>query len=112
MTNAIDCGIVINPDAAKNLCEGAVVDGIGTAMFGELTFENGVVSKSNFDGYKQIRMGDAPKTIETYFVENGNDPSGLGEPAYPPVFAALANALYQATGNRFYHQPFVHQLNS
>ncbi|AGA80363.1 xanthine dehydrogenase family protein molybdopterin-binding subunit [Echinicola vietnamensis] len=112
VTNAIDCGIVINPDAAKNLCEGAVVDGIGTAMFGELTFENGVVSKSNFDGYKQIRMGDAPKTIETYFVENGNDPSGLGEPAYPPVFAALANALYQATGNRFYHQPFVHQLNS
>ncbi|WP_296705779.1 molybdopterin cofactor-binding domain-containing protein, partial [Algoriphagus sp.] len=112
VTNAIDCGLVINPDAAKNLCEGAVVDGIGTAMFGELTFKNGVVSKSNFDQYRQIRMKEAPKSIDTYFVENGEDPTGLGEPAYPPVFAALANALYQATGKRYYDQPFINQLNS
>jgi isoquinoline 1-oxidoreductase beta subunit len=110
--NAIDCGLVVNPDAAKNLCEGAVVDGIGTAMFGELTFQDGVVSKSNFDQYRQIRMKEAPKAIETYFVENGLDPTGLGEPAYPPVFAALANALYKATGNRFYDQPFINQLKS
>ncbi|SHN35023.1 isoquinoline 1-oxidoreductase, beta subunit [Cyclobacterium lianum] len=112
VTNAIDCGLVVNPDAAKNLCEGAVIDGIGTAMYGELTFENGVISKSNFDQYRQIRMKEAPKSIETYFVENGEDPSGLGEPAYPPVFAALANALYKATGNRFYDQPFSRQSNS
>ena len=110
--SAVDCGLVINPDAAKNLCEGAVVDGIGTAMFGELTFEDGVVSKSNFHQYRQIRMGESPDSIETYFVENVEDPSGLGEPAYPPVFAALANALYKATGNRFYDQPFINQLNS
>ncbi|NHE56520.1 xanthine dehydrogenase family protein molybdopterin-binding subunit [Cyclobacterium plantarum] len=112
VTNAIDCGLVVNPDAAKNLCEGAVIDGIGTAMYGALTFENGVISKSNFDQYRQIRMKEAPKSIETYFVENGEDPSGLGEPAYPPVFAALANALYKATGNRFYDQPFSRQSNS
>ena len=112
VTNAIDCGLVVNPDAAKNLCEGAVVDGIGTAMFGELTFQDGVVSKSNFDHYRQIRMKEAPKSIETYFVENGLDPTGLGEPAFPPVFAALANALYKATGNRFYDQPFINQLKS
>jgi isoquinoline 1-oxidoreductase beta subunit len=89
-----------------------VIDGIGTAMYGELTFENGVVSKSNFDQYRQIRMKEAPTSIETFFVDNGEDPSGLGEPAYPPVFAALANALYRATGNRFYNQPFSRQLNS
>ncbi|AWW29678.1 xanthine dehydrogenase family protein molybdopterin-binding subunit [Echinicola strongylocentroti] len=112
VTNAIDCGMVVNPDAAKNLCEGAVVDGIGTAMFGELTFEKGVVSKSNFHQYRQIRMKEAPASIATYFVDNGKDPSGLGEPAYPPVFAALANALYKATGKRFYNQPFINQLNS
>ena len=112
VTNAIDCGLVVNPDAAKNLCEGAVVDGIGTAMYGELKFENGVVNNSNFHQYRQIRMKESPDSIETYFVENGEDPSGLGEPAYPPVFAALANALYQATGKRFYDQPFINQLNS
>lgn len=110
--NAIDCGLVVNPDAAKNLCEGAVVDGIGTAMYGELKFENGVVNNSNFHQYRQIRMKESPDSIETYFVENGEDPSGLGEPAYPPVFAALANALYKATGKRFYDQPFINQLNS
>jgi isoquinoline 1-oxidoreductase beta subunit len=108
--NAIDCGIVVNPEAAKNLCEGAVVDGIGTAMFGELTFTQGVPDKNNFDKYRMVRMKEAPKAIETYFVESTVDPTGLGEPAYPPVFAALGNALYQATGKRFNRQPFVTDL--
>jgi isoquinoline 1-oxidoreductase beta subunit len=45
-------------------------------------------------------------------VQNGLDPTGLGEPAYPPVFAALANALYKATGKRFFEQPFISQLNN
>jgi len=111
VTNVIDCGIVVNPDAARNLCEGAVIDGIGTAMFGELRIEDGVINKSNFDTYRMIRMKEAPKSIATYFVENGEDPTGLGEPAYPPIFAAVANALYKATGKRFYDQPFINQLN-
>lgn len=110
VVQAVDCGLVINPDAAKNLCEGAVVDGIGTALFGELKFVNGAPDKSNFDQYRMIRMKEAPKVIETHFVESQVDPSGLGEPGYPPVFAALANALYQATGKRFYDQPFAKQL--
>jgi isoquinoline 1-oxidoreductase beta subunit len=109
---AVDCGLVINPDAAKNLCEGSVVDGIGTAMFGELKLNQGVLNKSNFDQYRMIRMGEAPKEIETHFVQSEIDPTGLGEPAYPPVFAALANALYKATGKRFYSQPFINQINN
>ena len=108
--SALDCGLLINPDSAKNLCEGSVVDGIGTAMFGELTFNQGVPDKSNFDQYRMIRMKEAPKAIETHFVESQFEPTGLGEPAYPPVFAALANALYRATGKRFYDQPFTKQL--
>lgn len=110
--NAVDCGIVVNPDAAKNLCEGAVVDGIGTALFGEQTFDEGEPKNKNFDTYKMIRMKEAPAVIETYFVENGIDPTGLGEPAYPPVFAALANALYPATGKRFYDQPYGPQIST
>ncbi|MEZ2415550.1 molybdopterin cofactor-binding domain-containing protein [Muriicola sp. E247] len=104
---AIDCGIVINPDAATNLCEGGTIDGIGNALYGELTFEAGVPQKSNFDRYRMIRMSEAPKNIEVYFVENEIDPTGLGEPTYPPVFASVANALYKATGKRYYDQPFL-----
>lgn len=103
----IDCGIIVNPDAAKNMAEGATVDGIGTALFGNMTFTKGVPDSSNFHKYRMIRHREAPKNIEVHFVENNIDPTGMGEPAYPPVFGALANALYKATGKRFYSQPFA-----
>jgi isoquinoline 1-oxidoreductase beta subunit len=104
---AVDCGILVNPDAAANLAEGAIVDGIGNALFGELTFKNGVPEKNNFDKYRMIRMSEAPKKIDIHFVQNNIDPTGLGEPTFPPVFGALANAMYKATGQRYYHQPFL-----
>lgn len=107
---AVDCGIVINPDAAANMGEGGIVDGIGNAMFGELTFVDGVPEKNNFDKYRMIRQKEAPKAIEVHFVKNDIDPTGLGEPLFPPVFAAVANALYKATGKRFYSQPFGKEL--
>lgn len=56
-----------------------------------------------------IRMSDAPKRIDVHFVQNTIDPTGLGEPTFPPVFGALANAIYQATGKRLYHQPFLNE---
>ncbi len=90
--------------------EGAIVDGIGNAFFGELAFENGVPTKTNFDKYRMIRHAEAPKKIEVYFVDSKEDPTGLGEPFFPPVFAALANSLYKATGIRQYEQPFLPQL--
>ncbi len=107
---AVDCGIVVNPDAAANMGEGGIVDGIGNALFGELTFADGVPKKNNFDKYRMIRQKEAPKSIEVHFVKNEHDPTGLGEPLFPPVFAALANALYKGTGKRFYDQPFGKDL--
>jgi isoquinoline 1-oxidoreductase subunit beta len=107
---AIDCGIVINPDAAKNMAEGGIVDAVGAAMYGKMTFTKGVPDASNFHNYRMIRHNEAPKQIEVHFVENTIDPTGMGEPAYPPVYAALANALYKATGKRFYNQPFGESL--
>ena len=80
--------------------------GIGQAMFGSQTFMEGTPQKSNFDKYRMIRMPEAPKAIEVHFVENEIDPTGMGEPPFPPVFGALANALYKATGKRQYDQPF------
>lgn len=106
----VDCGVVINPDAARNMGEGGIVDGIGNALFGELSFQDGVPDKRNFNTYRLIRQKDAPKSIEVHFVENDNNPTGLGEPLFPPTFAAVANALYKATGKRFYNQPFAKDI--
>jgi isoquinoline 1-oxidoreductase beta subunit len=107
---ALDCGIVVNPDAAVNMAEGAIVDGIGNAMYGSMTFEQGVPAHDNFDTYRIIRHSEAPKAIDVHFVRNEIDPTGLGEPPFPPTFAALANALYRATGKRMRAQPFAPQL--
>ena len=104
---AVDCGIVINPMAAKNQIEGGIIDGIGHATYSEMTFEDGKPQHSNFDTYRLIRHKEAPKEIESFFVDNGIDPTGLGEPSLPPVIGALANALYRATGQRHYNQPFI-----
>jgi isoquinoline 1-oxidoreductase subunit beta len=106
VVTAVDCGIVVNPDAATNLSEGAVTDAIGHAMYSAITFTNGVPDQKNFDGYKLIRHSDAPKKIETHFLKSEVDPTGMGEPSGPPAIGALANALYKATGKRFYDQPF------
>lgn len=104
---AVDCGIVVNPDAAINMVQGGVVDGIGHAMYSQLTFTNGAPNEKNFDRYKLIRNSQVPEEIEVFFVENEIAPTGLGEPGLPPAVGALANALYKATGKRHYHQPFT-----
>jgi CO/xanthine dehydrogenase Mo-binding subunit len=103
---AVDCGIVVNREGAKNIIEGGVVDGIGHAMYSELKFENGSSVHKNFNTYQLIRHNQAPEEIEVFFVENEISPTGLGEPGLPPAIGALANALYQATGQRYYNAPF------
>lgn len=104
---AVDCGIVVNPVGARNQIEGGLVDGIGHAMYSALTLQDGKPQQKNFDTYRMIRHPEAPRDIETHFVDNGIDPTGLGEPGLPPIMAAVANALYRATGTRLYQQPFV-----
>lgn len=104
---AVDCGILINREGAENIIQGGVVDGIGHALYSQLTFENGSPVQSNFDTYKLIRNNQAPREIEVFFVDNDISPTGLGEPGLPPAIGALASALYKATGTRLYHQPFA-----
>lgn len=110
VVTAMDCGFVINPEGAKNMVEGAVVDGIGNALYGGMHFEKGVPTQKNLNQYRIIRHKEAPKKIDVHFVQNNIDPTGLGEPPFPPVFAALANALYKATGKRLYNQPYLKEL--
>lgn len=100
-----DCGIVINQSGAQNQIYGAVIDGIGHAMYGKLSFTKGEPDQKNYDTYRLIRMNEIPE-VEAYFVDNGKSPTGLGEPALPPTGGAISNAIAAATGKRLYSQPF------
>ena len=70
-----DCGIIVNPDAAKNMGEGGIIDGIGNALFGELTFKDGVPEKNNFHQYKMIRQKESPRKVEVHFVQSEDEPT-------------------------------------
>jgi isoquinoline 1-oxidoreductase subunit beta len=103
-----DCGIVVNQIGASQQVKGGVVDGMGHALYGNLTFKDGAAEQKNFNSYRLIRMKEVPE-IDTHFINNGIDPTGLGEPALPPTGGAIANALFKATGKRLYNQPFNKQ---
>lgn len=111
ITVAVDCGIVVNPLGALNQIEGGAIDGVGHAMYGDFSFEEGKPQSKNFDAYRLIRMNETP-IVETHFVKNTLSPTGLGEPTLPPAGAAVAIALKKATGNRLYKQPFVSNMSS
>jgi isoquinoline 1-oxidoreductase beta subunit len=87
---------------------GGVVDGLGHAMYGNMTFKEGAPEQTNYNSYRLIRIGEVPE-VEVHFVDNGIDPTGLGEPALPPTGAAVANAIFKATNKRLRNQPFVEQ---
>ncbi|WP_114780641.1 xanthine dehydrogenase family protein molybdopterin-binding subunit [Botryobacter ruber] len=105
---AADCGVVVNLSGAYQQVRGGVVDGLGHAMYSNLTFRNGSPEQSNFNNYRLIRMKEVPE-IDVHFVNNGIDPTGLGEPALPPTGGAVANAIFKATGKRLRNQPFTAQ---
>jgi isoquinoline 1-oxidoreductase subunit beta len=107
---AVNCGRVINLSGAENQIQGAVVDGICHAMFPKVTFVNGAVVEKNFYSYNMLKIKDAPLDVAVQFVASEEAPTGLGEPALPPVAAALSSAIFAATGKRIRKMPFVEQL--
>ncbi|PLK43264.1 xanthine dehydrogenase family protein molybdopterin-binding subunit [Emticicia sp. TH156] len=108
---AVDCGVVVNQSGARNQVIGGIVDGMGHAMYGNLTFKEGTPAQSNFNTFRLIKMNEIP-AVEVHFVNNGIDPTGLGEPALPPTGGSIANAIYKATGKRLKSQPFLEQEES
>ncbi|MFM8739379.1 MAG: molybdopterin cofactor-binding domain-containing protein [Cytophagales bacterium] len=108
ITAAADCGVVVNLSGAMQQVRGGIVDGLGHAFYGNLTFKNGEPEQKNFNTYRLIRLKEVPE-IDVHFVNNGIDPTGLGEPALPPTGGAVANAFFKATGKRLYNQPFFKQ---
>jgi len=111
VTCAVDCGVLVNPLGAENQVVGGVIDGIGHAMYGELSFKNGKPQSQNFDKYRLIRMGETPR-VDVHFIQNNIAPTGLGEPTLPPAGGAVANAIFAATGSRMTRQPFIKNLGA
>ena len=104
---AEDLGIVVNPDGARSQIEGAVMMGLGYSLIEELHFRGGEILDRNFDSYPLPRFSDAPR-IEAILVRNDElAPQGGGEPPIVTTGAALANAIFDATGARLNRLPMT-----
>jgi isoquinoline 1-oxidoreductase beta subunit len=105
---AVDCGQVINPDLVTAQIEGGVVFGLTSALYDEITIQNGQVQQTNFDNYPMLRIADMPK-VEVHLVPSHEPPGGIGEPGVPSTAPAVANAIFAATGKRLRRLPFQTQ---
>lgn len=100
VTCVVDCGLVINPSAAKAQIEGGIIWGLSALLHGGLEFENGQITRSNYHDNKVLRMHEAP-AMEIHFLNSTlNHPTGLGELSTPSAAPAVLNAIFRATGKR------------
>ncbi len=104
VTVAVDVGPIINMSGATSQVEGAVIDGLSTMLGQQITFEGGRIQQSNFHDYPVLRMPGAPE-VDIHFIQSEHPPTGLGEPALPPLAPAVGNAIFAATGVRVRKMP-------
>jgi isoquinoline 1-oxidoreductase beta subunit len=105
VTVALDTRYMVNPLTIAEQAEGSVIYGLSAALFGKLTIKNGIVEQGNFDTYRMVRFAEAPR-IDVHLVPSGGKVwGGAGEPATPPIAAAVANAIFAATGKRIRSLP-------
>jgi isoquinoline 1-oxidoreductase subunit beta len=111
VVSAVDCGVMVNPDTVKAQIESGIVYGISAALWGEITVKNGRVEQSSFPNYPVLRMNEMPE-IQVHLVPSSEAPGGIGEPGTAGTAAALANAVFAATGKRIRHLPIQKALTT
>jgi len=105
---AHDCGLVVNPDGVRNQIEGNVIQALSRALLEEVRFDRQAVTSLDWASYPILRFSDVPDEIAISLIDRRDQPSlGAGEPATSPVFAAVANAIFDATGARLRSIPFT-----
>jgi isoquinoline 1-oxidoreductase beta subunit len=109
MVCALDCGTAVYPDAIRAQAEAGIVMGLSTAFYEKVRFERGGVKTANYDDYPLATMSDVPQ-IEVHIARNNLNPGGVGEPVFPSVAPAVANAVFRATGVRLRELPFKKDL--
>src|ERR1700683_5386706 len=112
VTVALDTRYMVNPLTIAEQAEGSVIFGLSAALFGKITIKDGVPVQGNFDTYRLVRFAEAPK-IDVHLVPSGGKIwGGAGEAATPPIAAAVANAIFAATGKRIRTLPIIdHDLS-
>jgi isoquinoline 1-oxidoreductase beta subunit len=103
---ALDCGVVVHPRGVAAQVESSVAFGLSAALAGRIDLEGGAVRQRSFADYPVLTMSQMP-SVETHVVPSGLEPTGMGEPALPPVAPALANALFTLTGKRLRELPLT-----
>jgi len=107
VVEAWDCGPVVNPNGLSNQIEGAIVQGIGGALFEAVHFENGRVLNPHFASYRVPRFRDLPKIEVELIDRKDKDPFGAGETPIVGIAPAVGNAIFSATGQRLRSMPMV-----
>src|SRR6201996_4346426 len=102
---ALDVGPIIDMAGSEAQAQGASTDALSTAMGLKIDIENGVIKQQNYNAYPILRLPFAPMTIDAFFIQSDNPPTGMGEPAFPALAPALGNAILAATGERVRKMP-------
>lgn len=102
----VDCGQPVNHDTIKAQLQGAAVFGMSICYYGKITAKDGVIQQTNFDDYPVLRMDEVPE-VNVEIIENHERPTGIGEPGVPVIAPSIVNAIYAATGKRYYNLPLA-----